>query len=233
MDINNAVKFFKKRLLSKSTSPYIMKIVLFGSSAKGQMRKDSDVDLLIISSNGQMARNDILDTAFELQMEYGVPLEILIEDLDDYIHPTYFLYNVLSYGKEVFSVDKKTLKKEAEANLLKLAIEYLNGAEELFKSGFFRLSIDAGYNAVELAIKAMLLRKIDDLPGSHGGIVGKFGEVYVKTKKSPAGIGRKLNLMLEMRNSARYKYQAIIKKDDAQELLEFAKDFIGKVNVRG
>lgn len=231
MDIKTAVNSFKERLLSKSTASYIMKIVLFGSGAKGKMHKDSDIDLLIISSNGQKVRDDIFDTAFELQMEYGAPLEIILEDMDDYIHPSHFLYNILTYGKEVFSVDKKILKKEAELNLSKLAVEYLNGAEESFRSGFFRLAIDAGYNAIEHAVKALLVRKVDDILISHKDLVGRFGEIYVKNGEFPMEIGRKLNIMLEMRNAARYKYQAVIKKEDAKELLEFAKSFLKKAKV--
>lgn len=230
MDIDTAVNIFKDKLLSKNTARYIMKIVLFGSVLKTRRRKDSDIDLLVISSNGQKVRNDVMDTAFELQMEYGVPLEVLIEVLDDYIYPSYFLYNVLRYGKEVYSVNKKILKKEAEANLVELAKEYLNGAERLFKLGFFRLAIDTGYNAIELTMKALILRKADDLHGSHGGVVGRFGELYVKTKEFSQDIGRKLNIMLEMSNLARYKYQAVIKKEDASELIKFAKDFIRKVS---
>lgn len=231
MDINKAVKIFKRRLLSKRSSPYIMKIVLFGSGVKGGMHKDSDLDLLIVSSNGQKVRDDIFDTAFELQMNYGLPIEVLIEDLDNYIHPSYFLNNILTYGKEVYTVDKKALKKEAMVNLLSLAKEYLSGAKEAFKAGFYRLAIDAGYNAAELSVKALLLHKIDDLPGSHGGIVGRFGELYVKTNEYPADIGRKLNLILELRNEARYKYQSIIKKENAKDLLKFAQDFIKKIKL--
>ncbi len=228
MKAKEAMKLFREKLLASKVSPYVLKFVLFGSFAKGQATKESDLDVLILSSNGQAVHDEIARIAFSLQMDNRVPIEPIIEEVDNILYPSYFLYNVLSYGKEVFSVEKEKIKQEAQANLLRLAEEYLSGAEEAARNSRFRLAIDAAYNAAELAVKALLLRKIDDLPGSHGGIVGRFGELFVKTKELEEDLGRRLNLALELRNSARYKYQAVIREEDAQSILDLAQTIINK-----
>ncbi len=63
----------------------------------------------------------------------------------------------------------------------------------------------------------------DDIPSSHGGIVGKFGELYIKTGQVDKLLGRELNRALELRNSARYKYQVQIREEDAQKIIDLAK----------
>jgi len=43
----------------------------------------------------------------------------------------------------------------------------------------YRVAVDVGYNAVELCIKALILLRAGEIPRTHGGIVKKFGEIYV------------------------------------------------------
>lgn len=228
MNVKDAIKLFQEKILASKVSPYILKIVLFGSFAKGEETEESDVDVLVLSSNGQAVHDEIAKVAFSLQMDYGIPIEPITEDVDEIVHPSYFLYNVLNHGKEVYSVEKEKIKQEAQANLIRLAEEYLSGAEEAVQNNRFRLAIDAAYNAAELAVKALLLRKIDDLPGSHGGLVGRFGELFVKTKELEEDLGRRLNLALELRNSARYKYQAVLHGEEAKSVLNLAQSIIDK-----
>lgn len=228
MKVEEAIKLFQNKVLTSKISADILKIVLFGSFAKGKETEESDLDVLILSSDGKAVREEIAKIAFSLQMDYQIPIEPIIENVEETIYPSYFLYNVLSYGKEVYSVEKEKIKQEAQANLIRLAEEYLSGAEEAAKSNRSRLAIDAAYNAAELAIKALLLRKIDDLPGSHGGVVGRFGELFVKTKEFEEDLGRRLNLALELRNSARYKYQAVLREEEVRTVLNLAQTIIDR-----
>ena len=62
----------------------------------------------------------------------------------------------------------------------------------------------------------------DDLPGSHGGLVGRFGELYIKTGLCEKALGRNLNRAMEKRNHARYKYSAEINQNDVKETIELA-----------
>jgi uncharacterized protein (UPF0332 family) len=75
-------------------------------------------------------------------------------------------------------------------------------------------------------VKALLILKISDLPGSHGGIAQRFGELYIKSDVIERAIGRRLNQSLELRNAARYKFTAKISKEDANFTLDLAKELI-------
>jgi uncharacterized protein (UPF0332 family) len=87
--------------------------------------------------------------------------------------------------------------------------------EESAKSGHLRLIIDGVFNSVELIVKAFLLKRLDDIPGSHEGVVTKFGELYIKEGKLERSIGRRLSQALQLRNYwARYRYDKIIEKKD-------------------
>ena len=87
--------------------------------------------------------------------------------------------------------------------------------------------IDAAYNAAELCVKGLLLLRLDDIPGSHGGLVGKFGELYVQTGELPRELGRRLNKGLDARAAARYDYAAQITEEMARDVLQLARELIG------
>jgi uncharacterized protein (UPF0332 family)/predicted nucleotidyltransferase len=218
-----ALNAFTERLLGSPLHSRIMKIVLFGSRAKGLAREDSDMDILIVTNNGNDLSDLIADLAFEIQMDYHVGIEPVTVPLDD-LFPlrSYFLSNTLHHGQEVYAVPNEKLKQEERRNLVNLADEYLMGADHAAEHEYWRLAVDAAYNAAELAVKSLILKLDDDLPGSHGGLVGRFGELYIKTGMYEKGLGRKLNRALERRNQARYKYQAVIKQDDARAVIELA-----------
>jgi predicted nucleotidyltransferase len=225
MSAEEIILTVKERLLKSKAKKYLLKIILFGSHAKGEATKDSDIDLLIVRKNGKKVE-EILNTAlYNILLDNYAPIEVLISPIEEILWPdSYFIYNILSYGKEVFSMDKETLKKEALTGLMELSNEYLISAEDSAGSGHWRLATDAAYNAVELITKALLLKKLDDLPGSHGGIVNKFSELYVKTKEVPYSIGRSLHNALQLRNRARYKWEAKINKNEYEDVHSLVKE---------
>ena len=123
-------------------------------------------------------------------------------------------------------MSEEKLKISAARHYLALAQEYLQSSQDAISSNHYRLGLDGAYNAAELAVKGLLLIKIPDLPGSHGGIALRFGELFIKTEELDRVLGRKLNQALDLRNQARYKYTARISKDDAQSVYELATEQI-------
>lgn len=110
---------------------------------------------------------------------------------------------------------------------LTLAKEYFGGAKDFSQTKkFLRGIVDLSYNSAELAVKGLLSLKISHLPSTHGGLVQKFGQVYIKTKILPARFGRGLNQGLELRNKARYEPKAKITTSMASQGLKLAKDLI-------
>jgi len=230
-EIKKGIDEFKKRLFTSRIKDQIVKLCIFGSVVKeGILKKYSDVDLLFVVNDGDKAREEIMNLSFEFQTEYGFPIEPIICSIEDLFPITdYFIYNCLNYGVEVYSMEKNKIKCENCKHLKELAEEYLEGAINAQEEGFFRLAVDAAYNAAELAMKGLILLIEDDFPGSHGGIVGKFGELYVKTGKFERTIGRQLNQSLELRNQSRYKFLARIGKEEAETTIKIASFMIDQL----
>ncbi|MCX7793531.1 MAG: nucleotidyltransferase domain-containing protein [Thermodesulfovibrionales bacterium] len=181
MELYEQINKLRDYLLSLPTGRYIGKIILFGSHAKGYATRDSDIDILLITINGKALREELLDSIYDFMTEEGIPIEVVFGNVNDiYFSKDPFISNVLRYGVEVYSMNESELKRSVIEGLLGLAEEYLKGAEEIANSGHLRIAIDAGYNAAELAVKALILLKQDDLPGSHGGIASLFGPALHK-----------------------------------------------------
>lgn len=92
--------------LYKLYSRNIEKIILFGSRARGDTQVDSDIDILVIVTNGaKELKNKITDLAFDIILKYGVDIEPTIFDTQEWAGltkmPTSFAYCVLNEGKEL------------------------------------------------------------------------------------------------------------------------------------
>ena len=123
-------------------------------------------------------------------------------------------------------MDEAQIRREESLGYRDLALEYLEGATDSLKSGHPRLAIDAAYNAAELCAKGLLLLKMDKIPTSHGGVVIKFGEIYIKEGLVERNIGRAMNKALALRNKSRYDRHALIGSTEAKEVFKLTKDMI-------
>lgn len=213
----------KDHLLSSDVGPHIAKIILFGSSGKGTATGASDIDVMVMTANGRDVEKTMMDHVYDFMVDSGIPFEVMPAGVLDLYFPTdYFVYNVVHQGIEVFSMEKDQLKRSAAENLLSLSEEYLESAREVLVNNRIRLAVDAAYNAAELAAKALILLKQDDVPGSHGGVVALFGQLYVKENVIERELGRNLNMSLRLRNEARYKPGAVLSREDAESVLKTA-----------
>jgi uncharacterized protein (UPF0332 family) len=223
-----ALDNFLSRLLSTEAKNWIGKIILFGSMSKGNASKDSDIDLLILVID---KIDDVLDRCAEASMwtgiETGENVEPLVYCLDEARYTSsYFLYQVLKRGREVYRMEEKELAKGEARNYLDLAEEFLKLAHNNIENGFIRGSIDAAYNSAELCVKGLLLLKTAEVPTSHGGTIRKFGELYVKAGLISEEVGRDLNRSLILRNKARYDLHAEFSEKKAKEIIKLSKSMI-------
>ncbi len=223
-----AARYFAERLLESPFGDQIVKVVLFGSVACGKALEASDVDVLLVAT-GDLERIRVL--ASDLQLEayerYEEGIEYLIYPLERLRFPgSYFLQRVLRQGEELYAMSDQNIRRKEAENYWQLAEEYLEGAEEACKTKRWRLALDAAYNAAELCVKGLLLLEREELPTSHGGLVGEFGKLYVKPGKAPKTLGRRLNQSLELRNKARYELHADIDPAKTQSVLELAKEMV-------
>lgn len=221
---------FVEFLLSRPVAAKVAKVLVFGSVAKGRATADSDVDILIVTLNGDAVAEQIDDALLDFHGQSAAPLEVVTCALSEILPATdYFVLNVLRYGKEIYSMPQDEIKRAAARDLAALAREYLEASEEATERGRHRLAADGGYNAAELAAKGLILLKVDDLPGSHGGIVQLFGSLYVQSGEVDRELGRQLNTALRLRNLARYRYDAIVSRQDVEAVLRLAKQLLARL----
>ena len=227
MEIGFLINTLRDFLLNSDLKDCIAKIVLLGSYAKGQASAKSDIDVLVLTTENSETGLLIMDTVYDFILKYNIPLEVLVADIDSlYLHKDYFTYNVLRYGQEIYSMDKNKIKAAMLEKLRDLAEEYQDSAQEVIDNGRIRLGVDAAYNAAKLAAKGLILCKQDDLPGSHGGIVAGFSQLYIKTEELDKTVGRELNRNLQLRNMARYKPDSSLERRDAEDAIKLARELI-------
>lgn len=213
----------------------ILGVYLYGSAAKGTATEESDIDLLVVYSDIDEHRllEIISEISFKIACEEGKTIEAVPmskEEFEQSLGRSPFLWEVLKFGRPIFTTLSGTEWELDFKDYLNLAEEYLNYAKDASKENKLRLAIDAGYNACELLVKTLIINTKNPLASSHGGIVGQFGKLFVLSGKLPEHLGRNLNLGLDLRAKARYKPQAQLESDDAkfvinlaQELLQIAK----------
>ncbi len=180
---------------------------LFGSSAKGTATPWSDVDVLVVLGKRDEKAYDVLaEAASRVYRETGEVIEFITMDVEEFYRlksTSPFIYEVERWGK-LLHLDGAPLAEGAR-ELARLAREYMDSARRCASEGMSRLALDAGYNAVELLLKALILLTGKPLPRTHGGYIHVFAEPYVKTGRARANITRDLMRALEARNKARYE----------------------------
>jgi predicted nucleotidyltransferase/uncharacterized protein (UPF0332 family) len=209
----------------------ILGIYLFGSTAKGTATEESDIDLLVVYTD--MEEWTLLEVAseisFKIACEKGRLVEIIPMSKQEFEHSlgrSPFLWEVLKFGKPIFTTLSGTEWELDFRDYLDLAGEYLSYAKDALNENKLRLSIDSGYNACELLAKALIISTNTPLASSHGGIVGQFGKLFVLTQKGPEDLGRNLNLALDLRAKARYKPRVQLEHRDAEFIINLVQELL-------
>lgn len=222
-----ALNYFMKLILEKARDK-IGKIIVFGSLARGKADKDSDIDVLVIGIKDIGALLDVCaDAQLDTWYEHFESVEPLVEPLENLERPDpYFLQGILQYGKEVYSMEEEEIRKTRAKGHLDLAEIFLEDSRKLLHLGSYRSAIDLAYNASEHCAKGLLNLKGEELPSTHGGIVGEFGRLYVKPGEVEKELGRRFGRALERRNEARYKLNVEINREKAEEVISLADSLI-------
>ena len=83
MDLNNRIKI-AKRFADYINSEYIKKIILFGSVARNEDKFESDIDILILSSYGDIIEQSVAIESYNIIKEYGEIISAHIMSEDSY-----------------------------------------------------------------------------------------------------------------------------------------------------
>ena len=223
-----ALQHFLTHLLNSEIKKDIGRIFLFGSLVSDEVDEESDIDVLIFSFNRlDKVREVCADLSFQTALKYGESVEPLVYCIDElrYLNSN-FIYSVVTRGKEIHKMSEEELLRKESQNYLDLAREYLREAQNSIKANDLRLGVDGAYNACELSIKGLLLLKLGEIPKTHGGIIQKFGEIYIKSGVMGKDVGREVNLGLDLRNRARYDFHAQIAPENVFRVVETAETLI-------
>ena len=91
------------RRIVKSVQP--LRIILFGSAARGNMGPDSDLDILIVMPEGIHRRQTAL-VAYRALRGLGVPKDVIVVTERDIIehgdNPSFVLKPALNEGREIY-----------------------------------------------------------------------------------------------------------------------------------
>lgn len=104
----SAVEEFTRLLLKSQLKKEIVKVILFGSVARGEAREDSDIDLLIIASgNLDKVRDTCADASFQTWIKLHQAVEPLVYCIDSLrFNKSIFIEHVFKKGQEVFSISE-------------------------------------------------------------------------------------------------------------------------------
>ena len=228
--LNRIIERFASELKER-LGENILGIYLFGSTAKGTATEESDIDVLVVYSD--IEEWSLLEAASEISFKIVCKEGKLIETLpmskqefEQSLGRSPFLWEVLKFGRPIFTRLSGTEWELDFRDYLNLAEEYLNYAKDALNENKLRLSIDSGYNACELLVKALIISTRNSLASSHGGIVGQFGKLFILTNKVPEYLGRNLNLGLDLRAKARYKPGAQLQPKDAEFIIDLAQELL-------
>lgn len=226
--ISNIIEHFASELRDRLAEK-ILGIYLFGSTAKGASSEESDIDILVVYSD--MEEWDLLEVVSEISFNIACKEGKLIEtipmskqEFEQSLGRSPFLWEVLKFGRPIFTTLSATEWELDFRDYLELSEEYLNYAKDTLNEKKIRLSIDSGYNACELLVKALIISTKNPLASSHGGVVGQFGKLFVLSKKVPEDLGRNLNLGLDLRAKARYKPRVQLQSKDAEFIINLAQE---------
>lgn len=103
MDKEKARKLVEEYAKIVISSMSVNKIILYGSYARGDFRKDSDIDVAVVVPRSSISRNILDDMAklFKLRRSISTDIEpVLIIDEDD---PSGFLESISQYGEVVYA----------------------------------------------------------------------------------------------------------------------------------
>lgn len=90
--------------LKQSFGSYVTKVILFGSIARGEYNEYSDIDLLVVTNDGdKKLESEIFDLSTDLMLKYGPYLSVKVYSEDRFSKlaklETPFMKNIQSEGK--------------------------------------------------------------------------------------------------------------------------------------
>ncbi len=102
--IENIISEFTKKV-KEILGDRVKKIILYGSYARGDYKKNSDIDIMILTDLNfeeiEKYRDEISDIAFDIELDTGIIISPVIKNIDKYnerVNIVPFFMNVQKEG---------------------------------------------------------------------------------------------------------------------------------------
>ena len=226
-------------------------IILYGSAARGDVRRDSDVDLLILTTQeiDGAAEAALRDIAHASEWEHSCVLSILIfppSKQEWHRRGSSFWLNVQTDGLTLYSASEQPLLNrnawssrftpergyqitDAQYDEIRIHMEHaaddLEIAELLINSWKERAAIGHCYYAVFYAASALLLTK-GIVQAHHSGVRSQLSLHFFKSKILPPEWSTLYQTLQEERESATYNIEYEPGEAIAAQRLQWAEEFV-------
>lgn len=111
---------------------------------------------------------------------------------------------------------------------LDIAKERIAFADEILKIGDYKTVANRAYYAVFSAMRAVLA--LDGFDSKkHAGVIAEFRKSYLKTGFLPKELSPVIDGLVEIRQGSDYDDFYLVSKDEVEEQLIHAKEFVSKV----
>jgi uncharacterized protein (UPF0332 family) len=217
-------------------------VILYGSSARGDERYESDVDLLLVLNRKPTRTqiDQIRDLSAAINLDFGIGLSPLLMSSVEYRwyrEGTPLWHNIRRDGIWLRGVPSPTLyellggksldqkRRELIALHLEHSAQCLQSAQLLLDAHLDVRAIPECYYAVFYAASAILLSKGIERR-RHEGVGSALGESFMRTGELPAGMTKLFHKLHEDRLSADYRMTYDPGEEVAEERLEQAKYFV-------
>lgn len=106
-EVHDIILEFARRV-NTVMKKHLKKIMLYGSYARGDYRENSDIDVIIFTEleeeDIKKLENKIFDIAFDMQMEFGADISVIIKNETDFnywLEALPFYTNIKKEGVEI------------------------------------------------------------------------------------------------------------------------------------
>ncbi|MFN8472406.1 MAG: HEPN domain-containing protein [Anaerolineae bacterium] len=234
--------------LDHACGDHVARVVLFGSRARGDHTAESDIDLLIVGTDGA---DEIRVAVKELRPD-AVPLSVLVMSQADYQHHQWLqdpLYvNVRRDGIELWDTARfiaeehdiplsfpEGQRRPMDAATREVIAEYLRHAARNLKEAHVLIDADLGEGAISCAYYAAFhaasaaLYAVNVVRGKHVGVQGALSQFLIAPGRLEPTYKDIYNRLFALRHSSDYDPKFIASLAEARRLVADADAFVVRV----